>query len=159
MNASCNWVDLFRSVQFACCEQTFSFRRERHERRTATFYWSAVLPGGLVGCWKQTILFGCRYSTVNWPLQQLLGCYSLFFAAPGCTTVKRCRTSLRRASSVGFQRDTARITSMRAAIDRYLLPAWHSAAYSPVAVAVVDRWDRRTDAGPIRTASIIGAAS
>jgi len=32
-----------------------------------------------------------------------------------------------------------------AAIDQYLLPTGRSAANPPVAVAAVDRWDRRTD--------------
>ena len=35
--------------------------------------------------------------------------------------------------------------STLAAIDRYILPAWRSAANPPAAVAAVDRWDALTD--------------
>ena len=32
MNASCNWVDLVRSVQFICCEQVFTVESIHDER-------------------------------------------------------------------------------------------------------------------------------
>jgi len=69
------------------------------------------------------------------------------------------------ASSVGFQRDAARVSAERraaaplllsgvnagacctapAAIDRYLQPTGRSAANPPHAASALDRWDRHTD--------------
>ena len=49
------------------------------------------------------------------------------------------------ASASASACSTAPITQ-RAAIDRFLLPAWQLAANPPPAVAAVDRWDRQTDA-------------
>jgi len=39
-----------------------------------------------------------------------------------------------------------------AAADRYILSAGHSAANQPATVALVDRWDRRTEEGTALTA-------
>jgi len=49
------------------------------------------------------------------------------------------------ASSIGFIRCSAK----PAAFDRYIMPAGRSAA-KPPAVAVVNRWYRRTDARPLQ---------